>query len=131
MERSALLPEKPAGFGMEKPVLANEAASKQASDANNAIRSIAVFRTLHQVCARHLHEICQAGIIKPNTKVFAAEKVPRGGPTRRCTGRECRWFPLAEGLAIRAVIVSVALFLPEPEIVGVAAGCLLRACSRR
>ena len=41
MDRSALLQEKPAGFGMEKHVLTNEAESKQASDTNNALRFIA------------------------------------------------------------------------------------------
>ena len=41
MEWNALLPEKPACFQVEKPVLGNEPGSKQASDSNNALRSIA------------------------------------------------------------------------------------------
>ncbi len=41
MDRSALLPAKVACFRIWKPVLGNEPESKQASDSNNALRSIA------------------------------------------------------------------------------------------
>ena len=42
MERNALLPECAAGFRILKPMLGKEPESKQASDQNNAIRSIAL-----------------------------------------------------------------------------------------
>jgi len=45
MDRNALLSEKTACFRNEKPVLGNETGSKQASDSNNAFRSIAPVRT--------------------------------------------------------------------------------------
>ena len=44
MERSALLPERAVGFRILKLTLGKEPGSKQASDSNNALRSIAIGR---------------------------------------------------------------------------------------
>ncbi len=77
MERSALLPEEAACFRLWIPLPGNEPGNKQASDANNALRSIALSKQQLEDLDKTAIQFCRYGIPEIAIDVFSDGKEDR------------------------------------------------------